>query len=374
MTGATLPGIGSAWPGAGPVVNDTRAPTLDLSTAVGQFQYTFRFELTDAVSGERLGDITPIRGATLRHDTTRLTKRTLDLKLGKDDTAAVNTLTDRVSPFMVIPGVPCPDTDSGDWPLGHYQFIDDPVVTSTGGNLGRPQLADEMFLVDQAILAGISGAGISVVSVLVDVLAGLPIDFEVEPSPFTSADAWGLGTSRGQVLEALSVSGDYFSPWFDNRGTLRFIRTFDPALRIPDMDLDASYRVLRQDILHTSDLLTAPNRFIVISNGSADPDHPVVGIADVPVNAPNSIPNRGFVIAKVVDLQLSDSQQAQAVAEGLVQRRAIFEQTQLTTAADPRHDSYNVIRWQGANWLETAWAMPLTAGAPMSHVLRKAYT
>lgn len=370
----TAPTPGPSWPGSRTLVTDTRAPALDLSAAVGQQQYTFRFELTNAVSGERLGDITPIRDASLRHDTGQITKRSLSFSLGKRDTAAVNTLTDRVSVFQVIPGAPCPDTTSGDWPLGRYQFVDDPRRVSTGGRLGSPQLTDEMFLVDQGIEAGISGVGKNVEAVVVETLTGLPITLAMEPTNYDSADSWAIGTGRGQILETLSVSGDYFSPWFDNLGVLRFRRTFDPAKAVPDLDFDAGYRVLRADILETSQLLTAPNTIIVVSNASGTPEVPVVGTATVPVNAPNSVANRGFAITKVLNLQIADALQAQAVAEGLVQRQAIFEQVQLSTPADPRHDGYNVIRWQGANWLELSWSMTLKPGEPMTHVMRKSYT
>ena len=371
----TAPGIGSAWPGASALVTDTRAPKLNLDASIGQFQYTYRFELVDAVSGLHLGDIHPIRDASLRHDVSQITKRSLGLSLGSSDTAAINTLTDRVSPFMVIPGIPCPDTTSGDWPLGRYQFVDNPRRVFTSGRLGQPQLSDEMFLVDQPVLAGINGVGKAVDAVIIETLTGLPgITLDMEPSSFTSADSWGIGQNRGQILEALSVAGDYWSPWFDNFGVLRFRRTFDPAAAVPDIDMDVGARVFRADILETDEILTAPNTFVVISNNSDTPEVPTVGIATVPINAPNSVANRGFAITKVVDLQVSDSTQAAAIANGLAQRQAIFEQVQLSTAADPRHDGYNVVRWQGANWLELSWSLTLRPGEPMSHLMRKSYT
>jgi hypothetical protein len=209
--------------------------------------------------------------------------------------------------------------------------------------------------------------------VLDDVLTGLPIAFDAENTPFTSAEAWALGTSRGQILEALSVSGDWWSPWFDNRGVLRFRRTFDPAAQVPDLDFDRGYRVIRSDIVETDDLLTAPNRYIVISNAAHDASAPVVGVADIPVTAPNSIANIGFIRSKTLNLQLSDAAQAQAVAKGLAERATIFEQVTLSTPADPRHDGYNVIRWQGVNWLELGWSMSLVPGEPMEHSLRRSY-
>jgi hypothetical protein len=368
------PGIGSAWPGGRLLVTDTRAPQLDLSAAVGQMQYTFRFELVNGVSGEHLGDLAPIRGASLTHDTSMTVKRTLNLSLGRADTAAVNALTDRVLVFMTIPGAPNPDRPDGDWPLGRYTWADNPRTLSTGGRLARPTLNDEMFLIDTELTAGVSGIGLPVVTVLTNVLTGLPITFLSDQSSYLSADSWGIGTTRGQVLEALSVAGDYWSPWFDNNGVLRFERTFDPANQVPDIDFDAGYRVIRSDIVETDELLTAPNRFVVISNAAANSEEPVVGVADVPVNAPNSIPNIGYVRAKTFNLQLSDSGQAAAVARGIAERATAAEQVVLATPADPRHDGYNVIRWQGFNWLELSWSMPLVAGEAMSHVLRRSYS
>lgn len=373
MTAPTLPtGVGAAWPGGRALTTLPTNSGLDLSAAVGQMSYTYRFALSDGVSGQHLGDIHPIRTGTLSHDTSRTVKRSLNLQLGKADTSAIDTATDRIDVFMTIPGAPNPGRTDGDWPLGRYQFVDDSLRQFTSGYLSDPQLTDEMFLVDQAILRGVSGFGRGVVEVLVEVLSDLPITFEIEPSPFISADSWGIGVTRGQILDALAVAGDFWAPWFDNSGVMRFRRTFDPALAIPDIDMDAGYRVIRDDIVRTNDLLSSPNTIIVTSNNSSSSE-PVVGVATVPVNAPNSVAKRRFAIAKVFDLQLTDATQAQAVANGLVQRQAIFEQVALSTPADPRHDGYNVIRWQGENWLELAWSMPLEAGSPSTHVMRRSY-
>jgi hypothetical protein len=123
--------------------------------------------------------------------------------------------------------------------------------------------------------------------------------------------------------------------------------------------------------VENDELITSPNTFIVVSNSAHDPNFQVVGIAMVPPSAPHSVPNRGFAITQVLQLQLSDATQAVAVAKGLVNRRSVFEQVSLTTAPDPRHDSYNVIKWQGSNWLELSWSMALVEGGTMNHLLRK---
>lgn len=349
------------------ITNFPEDPLLDLDPWVGQRQASFRFELTNGITGERLGDITPIRNATLSHDTNRNIKRQLDFDLGVRDTAAVNTTTDRVSVFMTFP-------TGAEYPLGRYMFTDASRLVTTSGRLGNMILSDEMFLVDQQIEVGINGTGKTIRGLIEEVLGDLPITYDIELSPFTSSENWGIGSNRGQILETLAVSGDYFSPWFNNLSVMRFIRTFNPADEIADFDWDRGNKVIRAGIAESDDLLVAPNRFIVISNAAADPSEEVVATADVPATAPNSIANRGFVISNVQDLQLTDLDQAAAVVNGIAQRFTIFEQVSISTAPDPRHDSYNIINWQGEHWLELAWTMPLVEGRAMSHLLRKGYT
>lgn len=353
------------WPGSIPLTTLGENPTFDLPPSVGQRVATFRFALSNGVTGEVLGDIHPLRGANLTHDTSRTVKRQLTLALGKVDTADVNPLTDRINLYMIIGGV--------EYPLGRYMFVDASRNVFTAGRLGQMQLSDEMFLVDQQITSGINGVGKSVLTTIVDTITGLPVTLLADPTPYEAAASWGIGTGRGQTLEALSVAGDYWSPWFDNQGRLRFLRTFDPAAQVPDINLDDGFQVLQASILETDDLLTAPNTFVVISNAAGTTTVPVVGTATIPPSAPHSVPNRGFAIVAVFDLQMADQTQATAVAQGLAQRQTVFEKVTLATAPDPRHDSYNVIQWQGDRWLELAWSLPLEEGAAMTHTLRRSY-
>lgn len=347
----------------------TTLPTsveFDLLNTVAQRASTFRFALTNGVTGEIKEDLTPLRSATLSHDTTRTIKRQLGLSLGVYDTARIDPLVDRVFVYMVT-------ADGTEWPLGKYMFTDDSLEVHTSGDLANVVLNDEMFLVDQQISKGINGVKKSINTTISVVMEEFPsIKVNQEASFFEGMQAWTLGSGRGQILQDLALTGDMFPPWLDNNGDMRFIRAFDPAHKVPDFDFDTGNSVIRAGIVQTSDILTAPNRFIVISNTSEN-NTPLVGIADVPVNAPNSFANRGFYIVKTEDLQLNTASQAQLVANNLALRSTVFERVTLTTAPDPRHDSYNVIRWQGDNWLELGWGMSLMEGAVMNHSLRKAY-
>jgi hypothetical protein len=341
-------------------------PLLDLDPWQGQRQATFRFDLTD-VTGENLGVVTPLRGASLTHDTSRTIKRQLTLDFGASDTAAINPIRDRIAVTMVFP-------NGQEFPLGRYVFTDSSRQVFTSGKLGSMAMNDEMFIVDQQISNGVNGVLRSCSDIISDVMKTFPnIDLELEASPFFSTQTWAIGSSRGGLLESLCITGDYFSPWFGNDWKMHFIRSFDPATKIPEFDFDAGNQVLRAGITETDDLLTAPNKFVVISNISSDFTIPVVGIASVPPTAPHSLANRGFEILEQKDLQIGTNAQASAVANNLANRQTIFERVTLSTAPDPRHDSYNVIRWQGDLWLELAWSMALQEGGTMNHLLRKAY-
>lgn len=339
---------------------------LDLQPWVGQRSATFQFKRINGVTGENLGYIHPIRTANLTHDTSRTIKRRLSLALGEEDTASISTLTDRILVYMTL-------GDGSVWPLGRYMFTDDTETVFTSGNLANVVLNDEMFLVDQQLVTGYDATGKTLTTVYGELLKDTSVDFIAEPSGFLMAQSWTTGSQRGSMLSAVALAGDYFNPWLGNDGQMHVIRTFNPANQVPQFDWDTGNQVYRAGITQTSNILTAPNRFQVISNTGAS-NGAVVGVATVPANAPNSFANRGFYITDTQTLQLSDSSQAQAVANGLANRQTIFETVTLETSPDPRHDSYDVVRWQSALWLELAWGMELKEGGRMTHTIRKGYS
>lgn len=360
---------------SGPLTTEPHHPELDLDAWVGQRTATFRFDNVDIVTGYRT-QIFPRRDTVpiLSHDTSRIIKRTLtNLWLDAATTTALNTISARIEIFMILGGVT--------FPLGQYIFNDQTRARYTSGVISSNAAYDNGFIVDQALEHGFPVYGLDSIgpkladALLREILAGLPINYTIAPTLFQSAGSWMGGTSRGYAVEQLSVDGDYLSPWFDNMNVMRFIRSFDPATAIPTFNYDAGNQVMSDPPpIESDNLLGAANRFVVISNGSTASTGPIVGIYDIPASAPHSIANRGFVIPKPIDRQVEDVGQAQAIAQNLGQRQTLFEQVELTTAPDPRHDSYDVLRWQGENWLETAWSMPLIEGGKMRHVARKTYS
>lgn len=350
-------------------------PRLELAAYVGQRAATFRFDLVDAVTGYR-EPINPVSDSppTLTHNSRNTVKRSITgLQLTRTDTAKFNSISSRLEPFMVVRGV--------EYPLGRYVPASQVRQRWTSGVTSTAGFYDEGVIVDQQLDTSFGPQAPftteSVVSLLKRLLGPLPIDFYLEPSPYVSAGSWSIGTRRGSVVETLAEDGDYFSPWFDNASIMQFKRSFDPATELPTFDLDEPGRVLRDRILETDDLTSLPNRYIVIGNGTGvvgATGQIVVGVADVPSSAPHSILNRGFTIPFTETRQVASPEQAAAQAQALALHRTAVEQVELLTPPDPRHDSYDVLRWQGVNWLEVSWSLPMIEGGAMSHVAHRAYT
>ena len=365
------------------------ASPFDLLPGQSQLNYTFTFVLYDNVTGEFKRTLTPIANTVpqLAHDTTRSIKRQLTLSLGSADIAVINVIRDRVDVALLL-------TTGVSYSLGSYIFTDETDTLFTSGSLGSLTLMDQEFTLDQPRAVGFppglkndlnaGTASATPVSRNCQFLAQLVLqDFPqiqpvLAPTPYDTSNSWSYGTTSLQILTDLALLGDYMSPWIDNDGFFRFLRTFDPAGVLPSFDWDTYPHVYADSITETNDLLTAPNRFTVVSNspstGDAGQNIAIVASYDVPPTAPHSIKNRGFVVPEQLQLQIDTQAQANAMAASIGIQSTIFQRVTLATFPDPRHDSYDVVRWQGDNWLELAWQMDLIAGGHMTHTLRKTYT
>lgn len=354
-----------------PLKTSAKNVQLDLSNWVGQRTASFIFRRVHGVTGEPLGRLYPLRSPvpTLTHDSTRTIKRQLGISLGVDDAALIDPLTERVTVAMLVGGV--------EYPLGRYAYTDQSRLKYTVGEIASLTLLDEMFIIDQQLDTAFSATtrygSQTVPHALTLFTSTLNVTLTIEASTLIATGSWNAGTTRGQVIETLATQGDYFSPWFGNDTNMHFVRSFDPVTATPTFDWDNGNVVFLGSVVETSDLLTAPNRFVVISNSGDAAAAPIVGTYDVPSSAPHSIQNRGFVIPSVEDIQLTTPAQAASVARNLGIQQTIFERREIVTAIDPRHDGYDVIRWDGENWLEISWSMTLLEGEGMSHLLRKAY-
>lgn len=353
----------------------TERSALDLDTGIGQRSTTCVFTVIDGSTGAYRGEVHPSRGSSpsISHDTTSTIPRRLQgLTLLPDEANLFRPLVDRIVPTLVIDGI-------GEYQLGRYVAADDVQTIRTDGVSGaltaavRPlSLFDEMFIVDQGLPDSFASGGVLISEVIKTLLDGLPIDEpRIEGCSETSDAGWSAGTSRASALKDLCSAGGYLAPWFDHQGVLRCVQAFDPNTLVPTFDI--SQRMIRDSITLTDESVSMPNRYIVVSNDTGESTEPVVGIYDVPVTAPHSILNRGFVVPDIRDVQVETSEQAQVYARTVGLQETIVEKLECDTPVDPRHDGYDIVRAFGQNWLEIGWSMSLTSSGTMRHVLSRTY-
>lgn len=363
---------------------DGSTPDLDISAHIGHRRATFRFDLRDGVTNEPKGEVTPVRDSppTLSHDASQtVSRRVTPFLLSPADTARVNHLRDRVEVAMVVA--------DRSYPLGRYAFADFTQVITAGGTWSSSTLLDEMSTIDQQLetaftastpVTTASAAHETIDATIRRLLSAYTVVVVAAATPFFSSGSWPAGTQRGTVIKDLALFGDYLSPWFGNDGKMHLVRSFDPATAVLDLDWDERDVVIRGSIVLSDDLATTPNRIIIVSNDTGagestgeDDAAPIFGTYDIPVASPHSVVNRGFVVPDVRELQVTSSAQATALAANIGRRSRALQRAELTTPPDPRHDSYNVIRWQGSNWMELSWSLPLVEGGEMQHVLQRSY-
>lgn len=357
------------------------ADVFDL-TRRGQRSESFEFELLEGSTLRPKGELHPLRDAapTLTQQAGASIKRSLTLPLAVEDAERLLP-SDRVAVWMHL----------GDdrYPLGQYlqtsdirqdyaDDVDDPASIRT---LSALALDDQMVVINTEMELGFTARLENADDTIRRLLEPLGILVNIEGSDIHVSNSWTLGESRLSILEVLTEFGGYLAPWIDSTGALRAIRAFDPADRLADFDFDESSTVIRESITRSNSLLIAPNRIVVVGNagsitgadGAEQDAPPLVAFADVPSTAPHSATNLGFVRPQVVEAQVTSLVQASTLAETLALTQTAVETVELSGALDPRHEAWQVVRFEGANWLELGWSMELVAGGAMQHSLQRVY-
>lgn len=351
----------------------TTEDLLDLAPSIGQRSSTFRYDLLDA-TGATIGSVTPESSQvpTITNDSTRAIKRDLrGFVLSPTDEAAVNPVSDRIAPSMVL--------QNGDvLPWGRFVFVDGSRAPQTAGTWFRGAMLDQGFILDQALPTSIGyGEGASIRAALLALFADVGLaDAFVDTFSNTVAKpiAWPAGTSRLVVMNELAAMAGCYSVFFDNTGQARVELVPDLAVVPADRTYPLGGNIYNGSVLITDNILTSPNRYVVIDSSATDA--PIVGVYDVPASAPHSFANRGFYVARVITEQGLGTQAAAEArgAAAAAQDAADFTWVSFSSAPDPRHDTFDVVELLGVRYREQRWSCPLQEGAVMAHDLRGIYT
>jgi len=349
-----------------------------------QFIVTFRFALLD-ISHNEIGQLSVFSSTipSISNNINRTVKRQLSgLVLPAAETAAINTLTDRVRPWMVRP-------DGTQNSLGVFLFADATMARHTYGSVQHASVGsqlslsgsmlDQLCTIDQDTYRSTAyRPGTLIADALEEQMERTPaLEWVIEPSSSRIRGAeWFVkpaGTSQLEIINDLAALGGYYSLFFDNDGV-------GQLLQVPDLessDIDFAYAegstVYADSITESNDLLQAPNRYIVINNSLTD--QAISGYWDIPSTSPNSIANRGFVIAKTIDMQgVESNSEATSAARAFGQADySTYSWATFDTVINPDHDTFNIVGWRGTKYREQAWNMPLIHDGKQRHELRRIY-
>lgn len=269
--------------------------------------------------------------------------------------------------------------DGVEYPLGVFVWGDDSQVQWSSGMPRTGMLTDLCTILDQPVDNSIGwGTGYSVRTAILEVLAALGIDSSgVDASAVTLGVAVGFVAGRDTyltVLDGLCKVAGFLPPYYDNNGAL-ICRT---APNVASSDPDFTYGfgdggVIPGSAVFSNDLLTAPNRYVIIGG---NPNAELVGIFDVPDAAPNSYANTGRRIRKTDTVQgIADQASAdQAAAAAYASDISTYTWLAFSARVDPRHDTWAIVAYDDVNYREVGWSIECKPGGHMSHSLRGTYS
>lgn len=347
-------------------------------TGFAQRQSSFRFDVLGPHL-EFVGEIDIIaEGATIENNINRNIKRQLNnLVIAPSEGNEINPLVNRLKVSMVM-------QDNVTYPLGVFIFQDlsrVPPVIGTDGFI-TATLLDQGVVLDQGVHRAYAFApGTQISSAIQRLLdaAGISQYFiEHTPTQIRGAEwvAWPPGTSMLKIINDLCEMGSYYTLYFDNAGIAQVRPVPNLDTIVPILKYGQSHgeqRIYDGTIVESDDTLQAPNRYIVVNNSMTD--SPIVGFCDVPDESPNSIHNIGRVIAKVIDQQgLSSTADAMAAAFAFCHSDySAFSWVTFDAAPDPRHDTFEVVSYNGVSYREQSWTLPLFEGSNHHHELRRIF-
>lgn len=349
---------------------------LNGSAFYGQRSISYLFNLLDGESGEVRCPIHPSNSSspTLSHDSaSTISRKVQGLTLIADEAEMFRPLVDEIEIFMVI--------DNFDpFPIGTYLATDDIKIPYSDGVRGhtsyeRPlALFDRTLAIEAALSDSFDAGGILVGEAIKNLIGIYGItDFDIESTDQTSSAGWPIGAAGTKVLSELATAGGYLKPWFDYTDTLRVVRAINPADEVPSINWDTNKIVISDSVTETNETVSAPNRFIVISNDTGTSKKSYTGVYDIPASAPHSIAQRGRIVPKIIDAQVRSEFQAASYARTIGIQETIAERIDVSTLPDPRHDGFTVVQYLGERWLEIGWSLSLSPGGVMQHTLRRTY-
>jgi len=314
--------------------------------------------------GANVRAFTPEVAGTYTFDLSRDVPKTITgVVVPPNEWAVLDVRLDQIAVYLIIDGV--------EHPMSTFAFAElarqKNVVTDADGNaadLITTSLADRcLLLVRNTGRAETLNPGFDPSDELQRILSNSGIPYSVAASANLSVGSitWDGNTTDLAKAKELGTLSGHRPLWADNNAVIRSVQSQVVDTEIVEL---ASLQPVAESIAVVEKFLTAPNRVIVSDNANAG--YAVRGQWDAPASAPHSEANRGYVLARVEELQgLGSGAHAQNVAATLGE-----SYTARTLSArivpTPVLDGPQVISYDGANWLVTGWSVDLSPGSTMS--------
>lgn len=346
------------------------------------------FEVLD--SSLRRRGILAVSGSAVprvRNDATGLMPRTVDglripprTALTAEDPRLfaedVDTLSDRIRLVWTVGAGE--DQPRYEVPWGVFLFADENDPISTAGSVLECRLVDQTQITGQLLADSVGfpiGANVGDCLTVVAALFGL-VNVSIEATGATlSAPISALsGRDTGDKLATdLCRAAGFLRPYFNNDGAWVCRSAPDPANLTIDHVYGAGGRVDLDSPVLSNGLLHAPNLYLVRDTSASESG--IVGRYEVPASAPHSRARIGYWRPGGQDVQgLADQVLADLTAQALyAEDPTVFSSLTFTTPIDPRHDTFDVLTFDGDPYIEQEWDAELVEGGTMSHDGRRVF-
>lgn len=284
----------------------------------------------------------------------------------------VDSLSMRVKPKWVL-------STGDEFPMGEFVWADDSSTLWSWGQPRQGSLTDLSVTLDQALDQNVGyDTGTNIVGAITsqaDAAGFGPTRRIIDPSTAKLGVpvAWAAGRdTRLTVITRLNELAGFLPPYLNNNGLLVCRAAPNLAVTTPDFVYGLDGVLVNGSIVYSNDILSAPNRYMVIGS---NPDAEVVGIFDIPDVAPNSFLNTGVRRVRTIDMQGIETTAAatQAAAAAYGSDATTYSWVNFDTPPDPRHDTFDVVSVLGASYLQLSWSLECRHGGRMSHTGRASY-
>lgn len=241
------------------------------------------------------------------------------LTISVSDAQGINWFRDRIA-ITYDPGIATSETI----PMGVYLF-DSPTLNQGLVPTWDVELLTKMAVVDQDEVEDTYSLpeGSPIIPAVVELIESTGetrISATESEAVTSSALAFEAGTPKLTIINDLLTSANYSALWADGAGQFRVEPYIEPSARpLARTFAEGQASIHKPDWSREQDILSVPNRVVVISPGT-DEEPPIIGIAEnVDPDSPFSIPSRGRIISRTEEVSdMSSVEAAEAHAERLL--------------------------------------------------------